>query len=58
MIGSAQLCIWPELVEQPDRTMYLQSDGQFVCVDDADDTAIPYSIANTEAQARWPRKSA
>lgn len=58
MIGGAQLSIWPELVEQPDRSIYLQANDRFVGVNDADDTAIPYSIANAEAQARWPRKCA
>lgn len=44
-----------EKSDEPDLSIYLQSDGQFVSVEHADDSAIPYSIAHPEAQARWPR---
>ena len=48
-----QLSFWP--LGKPDKSIYLQSDGRFVCVNDADDTSIPYYIASAESQTRWPR---
>lgn len=55
-MSNAQLTLWP--VASPDLTLYLQADGRFVPLADADDSAIPYSLACAAAQALWPASSA
>jgi len=48
-----QITFW---LEQgvPNRLMYLQADGQFRHIDEADDSGCPYSICGPEWQAKWP----
>lgn len=54
MPGQLELFPW---ADQPDRTFYIQADGRFVKLNEADASAIPWAIASKAAQARWPQKN-